>query len=488
MKCKTAYLIINPRLGKNVAKLTDMIALFSAAGWKTDTALKEFGGHTMQLAREAAEAGYDLVIGYGGDGTLNQVINGVMAARRRRGIVGVIPGGTANVWAHEIGMPEDPVTASLLLINSEGRKVDLGHVEVDSLPLPARKKDRQRKQRLASEGRHHFLLMAGLGIDAAILRRVSTPLKEKIGEAAVALAAAKELPSQHAFPIEIRSSVAGKERGVLWRGEALQVIVGNTRRYGNIAEVTPEAYIDDGVLDVCIITAGAPLTTIEQILSTLLHREPVNGRSEYFQGAHFWISVPAYVDLQLDGSRVKLKDCLAAPDRAALGQAEDQEAVVVTYRFDAMPRALRVAIPCTYDDALFEEGSGNESALATERQHPDQDAVRAEAPASGGAKHQGPEHIDALLEHGRKITVVGVGPNPERKGTYIVAGETSDKKTGESQPVAVRIDHNTTLVRPTGEPLSLASAAELAEGGVILVEGKQSKRGVIRAKRVVVVT
>lgn len=50
MKCKTAYLIINPRLGKNVAKLTDLIAVFSAAGWKTDLALKEFGGHTMKLA------------------------------------------------------------------------------------------------------------------------------------------------------------------------------------------------------------------------------------------------------------------------------------------------------------------------------------------------------------------------------------------------------------------------------------------------------
>src|SRR4029077_4077160 len=150
MKCKRAYLIINPRLGENVAKLTDLIAVFSAAGWKTDTGLKEFGGHTRQLARDAADAGYDLVIGYGGDGTLNQGVNGVMAAKRRRSIVGVIPGGTANVWAHEIGLPEDPVKASLLLINSEGRKVDLGHVEVDSLPLPRSTKDRPKKRRLAS--------------------------------------------------------------------------------------------------------------------------------------------------------------------------------------------------------------------------------------------------------------------------------------------------------------------------------------------------
>src|ERR1700674_4033874 len=100
----------------------------------------------------------------GGDGTLNQVVNGVMASKHRRSIVGVIPGGTANVWAHEIGMPEDPVKASLLLVNSEGRKVDVWHVDVDSLPIPPRTKNRQKKERLASGGRHHFLLMAGLGI------------------------------------------------------------------------------------------------------------------------------------------------------------------------------------------------------------------------------------------------------------------------------------------------------------------------------------
>jgi YegS/Rv2252/BmrU family lipid kinase len=483
MKCKTAFLIINPRSGKNVEKLTDMLAVFSAAGWKTDTAVKEFGGHTKQLAREAAEAGYDLVIGYGGDGTLNQVVNGVMAAKRRDSIVGVIPGGTANVWAHEIGIPEDPVKASLLLVNSEGRKVDLGHVEM----LTPRTKDRHKNEPLASGGRHHFLLMAGLGIDAAIMRRVSKPLKEKIGTAAVALAAVKELPSQRAFQIEIRSSGAGGE-GVLWRGEALQVIVGNTRRYGNIAEVTPEACIDDGVLDVCVITAGNPLTTFQQILSTLLHRKPAAGRSEYFQGAHFWISVPASVDMQLDGSRVKRKDCLAAPDRGARRQEENPEAVVVTYRFDAMPRALRVAIPCTYDDALFEDGAGKERALAAEQQRPAQDAVRAAARASRNGHHQSPEQIDALLEHGRKVIVVGVGPNPERRGTSIVAGGTVGKEVGESTPVAVRTDRHTTFVTPAGELLPAAYAAELPAGGVIVVEGKQSKRGVIRAKRVVVVT
>ena len=340
MTCRTACLIIRPRMGTHRARLTDILAVFSAAGWKTETAFDAPGAHTMQLAKDAAEAGYDLVIAYGGDGTLNQVVNGVMAAKRRGCIIGHIPGGTANVWAHEIGMPEAPAGASRLLVNSEERKVDLGFVELAWPPLPPGTTDG------ANIGEHHFVLMAGLGLDAAILRRVSTRLKEKIGAAAVVLAAVQAVPCHHAFPIEIRSSGAGGDEGVLWEGRALQVIVGNTRRYGNIAVVTPGAYIDDGVLDVCVVTAGSLFTTLGQILSILLHRKPGRGHARYFQGAHFWISVPASVDLQLDGGVVELKDRLAAPDRTAL----------ITYRFDAVPRALGVAIPRTYDGALFVSG------------------------------------------------------------------------------------------------------------------------------------
>lgn len=456
MKCKTAFLIINPRSGANLATLTEVLGVLSAAGWETEVALKEFGGHAMQLAKRAAEAGYDLVVGYGGDGTLSQVVNGVMAAKRRHSIVGVIPGGTANVWAHEIGMPQDSIGACLALVNSEGRKVDLGHVEIDG--VSGAQENRRREPR----GKHHFLLMAGLGTDAAVLRRVHTSLKEKIGEAAVALAAVEELPSTHAFPIELRASGGAGGEPVLWKGEALQVVVGNTGRYANVA-VTPDAHIDDGALDVCVITAGGPLSTVAQLFSILLRREPVHGSSQHFRAAHFWISVPAEVGLQLDGSPVKHRD-----------RFDDADGVLVTYRFDAKPHALRMAIPCTYEGALFEETHGKKGVS-----HP-------EAPRSAPARRQSTEQMQALLEGGRKVTVVAVGPNPDRKGSFIVAGDTSAKSTGEPRPVAVRIDDGTTLVRPSGEALAGSSVAELARGAVILVEGKQSKRGVIRATRVAV--
>jgi hypothetical protein len=159
--------------------------------------------------------------------------------------------------------------------------------------------------------------------------------------------------------------------------------------------------------------------------------------------------------------------------------------VLVTYRFDALPRALRVAIPRNYDGALFEDEAGKESEPATQRKRSSEDGVGAETAGSGDAQRY-PEEAAAVLEQGRKVTVIAVGPYPERKGACIVAGQTSDKKTGASKPVAVRVDHDTRLVSPTGELLPPAAAAKLAKGSVIVVEGKRSKRGVIQGKRVVV--
>src|SRR5438874_9222928 len=137
MPNRKACIVVDLRIGQHVANIPDLIAVLAAAGWKTDIALKEYGGETFQLAEKAARQGYDLVIGYGGDGTLNDVVNGVMSARGKS-LVGDIPGGTFNEWAGVMGLPEDPVKATLALVESEARRIDLGHIEVQNLTLPRR--------------------------------------------------------------------------------------------------------------------------------------------------------------------------------------------------------------------------------------------------------------------------------------------------------------------------------------------------------------
>ncbi len=451
MKCKKACLVINPRAGQNLAKITDVLAVLSAAGWSTDIALKEYGGQTMDLATRAAEDGYDLVVAYGGDGTLNQVVNGVMNAKGQHSIVGVIPGGTANVWAGEIGIPGDPVKAALALYNSEARKVDVGHVEVEGLTFPGAAQDDQqhsgskpnKKKVKASGARHHFLLMAGLGIDAAIMEHVSKPLKYRVGPLAVGVSAAKEVPEQHPFPVEIHAG-ALHNGDVLWQGEAIQVVIGNTRRYADILKMTPDAYIDDGILDVCVITAGDPLTTMQQITSLLLRRKPDNTTAEYFHGAHLSISVPASIAMQLDGSTHHEQ---GTPQVEAQDIAAQAEAVQET----------------PGDHAAQYNGT-----------EPDQ------------TRQEALEHVKELLEHGRKVTVVGISPNPRKRDTYIIAGSAIKQRTGASLPVAVCVENGATIMKQTGESMPPAVLPKLQEGETITVEGKKSKRGVIRAKEILI--
>ncbi|HEY5003505.1 MAG TPA: YegS/Rv2252/BmrU family lipid kinase [Ktedonobacteraceae bacterium] len=529
MNCKKASLVINPRTGENVAKITDVLAILDAAGWKTNIALKEYGGHSLKLAQQASEDKSDLIIAYGGDGTLNQVVNGVMTTKKSHSTVGVIPGGTANVWAGEVGIPVDPVKAALSLVNSEARKVDVGHVEVQGLAYaedPAQeaqktneKKGSKKKKQTAqgsSKAKHHFLLMAGLGIDAAIMQGVSKPLKYRIGTLAVGLSAAKSLPEQHAFPIEVRSAGSGREGEELWKGEALQVVIGNTRRYADIAEMTPNAFIDDGILDVCVITGGDPLGTMQQIASLLLRRKPDNTTAEYFHDAHLEITVPASVPLQLDGSVVKLKDYINKADYTKLQQTGEMEHAMVTYRFDAMPRALEIAIPQTYNYELFEHTEEHENVqqedAAREQEHVKADAkthshngddtktaqqehavaveTRPKQDHNGNTsdelKQELPELVDKLLEDGRKVTVVGKAPLAGKKATYIIAGGTLKASTGETRPVAVVVNDKTTIYNHQGEKLSVQSVEELQEGAEIIVEGDKSKRGVIGATRLVV--
>ena len=198
------------------------------------------------------------------------------------------------------------------------------------------------------------------------------------------------------------------------------------------------------------------------------------------------ISVPASIDMQLDGSAVKLKDYLSKADRKALENAPDAEHVMVNYRFDAMPRALQVAVPYTYDNTLFEYEADKVRPPASEQGQSVEETAQDDRQRST-AEQQVLEHIDTLLDNGRKVQIVGAVPNPAKKDTYIIAGGTPKRSTSEIKPVAVYIDDNTTIIGRTGEHLPPSIANQLQEGGEIVVEGKQSKRGVIHAKRMVVV-
>ncbi len=318
-----------------------------------DVVVKESKGQTMELAARAAEAGYDFVIAYGGDGTVNHVVNGVLAfAGRRDAAVAVIPGGTANVWAAEVGIPADPVRAASVLVESTVRRADVGHVGVESLTLGAESSARDQLAASAPGARRHFLLMAGLGVDASLMRRTPADLKHKLGIAAVALTGVRMLPGLKTYHVDV---AAGEPAAPVWDGKALQLVIGNTRLYGKVARMTPDALIDSGELDLSVITARSRFSALMQVMTVMLRGQPAHSHSLSARSACFHVSAPASVDLQLDGSAVKLKKYLNAETRGLLEGAKDREGVTVNSRFDARPGALRIAVPGEYGGALFKK-------------------------------------------------------------------------------------------------------------------------------------
>ena len=510
MPGKRASLIVNLRSGRTVVRVPEMVAVLTAAGWKTDICLEEYSGETLPLAEQAAKDGHDLVIGYGGDGTLNAVVNGVLYAGGKS-IIGDLPGGTFNEWAGETTIPRDPVKAALALVDSVTSTIDLGFFQVEGLTVPATgvhamhhehsggeeneeveqseqagaTAEIRAKPKKAGKHRQYFLLHAGLGVDAAIMAHINKPLKYEVGKIAFDLAGLKELPWQRPFPVEIGSLNASGKRDLLWKGEAWQIVVNNTRRYAGTIDLSPDAYIDDGVLDVTVIPAGGPLTTLQEAVSFLLLHSVDTQITRYFRGPHLSISVPASIELELDGAVVQLKDFLRKKERRALEDAGDAGKVMVRYRFDAVPAAARVAFPSTYDGSMFEKPAHRkpfERAAQRRKQREEQLAAQQQGRQSDGqARQEFSKAVEELQQHGCKITVVGVAIHPRRPETYIIAGTYKAKNDGNIEPAAIRVDEHTLVLNRQGEQAIPLMVGNLHEGEQISVEGKKSKRGVIDA-------
>ena len=198
------------------------------------------------LGRHVAESGADYVLACGGDGTLNGVVNGVLASGRPGVVVGLIPAGTANVWASEARVPSDPAQALALLDRGRVVQADLGIVRVG-----------------AEERR--FLLMCSMGFDAAVVERVEQlpGLKRRLAQGAFVVAGAGVLARQRPVPLVSDWDPLRPERS-LFIG-----VVGNSRLYGGVSRLTSAARLDDGVLDLALFEARPGIRGIGDALRHL---------------------------------------------------------------------------------------------------------------------------------------------------------------------------------------------------------------------------
>ncbi len=312
-----ACLITNPRSGRGGLNLSAVLPVLEKHGWDVIIREKFKGGMATELARKAATEGCDVVVNCGGDGTLREIIGGLVGTNTA---VGCLPGGTVNLWTKEMGISPRLEVAALQLVGSVRHRVDVGYLKIN-------------------EGKsYHFLLMAGLGFDGTVMARVSKPLKNRIGELAVGLAGLSSVVTYKPVPLKVQIGE------INWEGHPSQIIIGNTRQYGGFTSFTPQANIDDGLLDICLLTAESPAGLARQIIPLLISKHPNLENAEIYRSAQITIRAAGPIPLQMDGGAVKIKEIVA-----------DKEYV---YAFSVVPQGVTVLVPAAYDGELFTNNSG----------------------------------------------------------------------------------------------------------------------------------
>jgi YegS/Rv2252/BmrU family lipid kinase len=271
---RSALLILNPKAGLRARPetLDRLLAVAAHLGWHIDVRETHARGDATRLAADAARAGLPIVLVAGGDGTLNEVVQGLAGTETA---VGAIPLGTMNVWVRELGLPLEPAETLRELLLGQVRRIDLGRLN-----------DR------------YFLLMAGLGFDAAAMHAVEGQPKRRFGPVAVLAAGAVMALGSRGSRLRVRAD------GRTFATNALLVTIGNTRLWAGADQITHHATAADGLLDVCIFPGRSLLTKLRHLVLVVIGRHDNDPEVEYFQVRELHVAARPALQVQLDGEPV----------------------------------------------------------------------------------------------------------------------------------------------------------------------------------------
>lgn len=258
-------------------------------------------GDARRLAAEAVREGFETVVAAGGDGTLNEVLNGLGDTPDgfKRARLGVIPLGTVNVFARELRIPLQPAAAWRILSAGQETQVDVAWAEHQQNSKPERR---------------YFAQLAGAGLDARAIELVEWSLKKRFGGMAYVIAglrALREPPSQ-----VVVSGGGQREEGQL-------VLVGNGQLYGGDFQLFPEADLRNGKLAVCVFSRANWWTLIRSALPLLL-----------------WRKLPARLVRRIQSDTVRIE----SPQRVPF-ELDGEWAGTLPVTLGVSPRCLRVVVP-----------------------------------------------------------------------------------------------------------------------------------------------
>jgi YegS/Rv2252/BmrU family lipid kinase len=200
-------------------------------------------GTATEIAREHVSAGADLVLAAGGDGTINEVAEGLVHTQVP---LGILPGGTANVLATELGLGSGLVGAARRLEEFRPHRISVGHVTCRGGAVS-----------------RHFLLMVGVGLDAHIVYNVSLPLKARTGKLSYWVAGWGMLGRRLAqFQVEVR----GERRACSF------ALVSKVRNYAGDLEIARDVTLFDDYFEVILFEGNSTLPYVKYLAGVMLNR------------------------------------------------------------------------------------------------------------------------------------------------------------------------------------------------------------------------
>jgi YegS/Rv2252/BmrU family lipid kinase len=228
-------------------------------------------GDATVAARQAAHDGFDLVVAAGGDGSLNEVANGLVGSDVE---LGLIPVGTENVLARELGIPLNAGQACRHLLDKVPRRIDAGRI-----------------------GDRCFVCFAGIGFDAHVAHNLSPQRKASLGAMAYFVTSFERIASYRRSPRIASLKIDGKElKSSFW-----MMLVGNIQNYGGGLKPAPRALMDDGLLDLCVYPMVSYPGTVRQMVSTSRGRHLGLPGMLYYQAKRIEIVTDPVEQVQLDG-------------------------------------------------------------------------------------------------------------------------------------------------------------------------------------------
>jgi diacylglycerol kinase (ATP) len=259
--------ILNPTAG-NLETVRDWQERVESivGGWPIR--ITAYEGEAEGLARRSVEEGFGRIVAAGGDGTVNHVVNGIAGSNAA---LGILPMGTVNVFAMELGLPSNDLELCWQI-------VEAGNIHLVDLP---------------SANGKYFVQLGGVGLDAQAVKETTLAFKRSLGPLSYLISAA-QIAARKPPKLVIESENASLREGSF-------VLVGNGRLYGGPFPFFKHAIIDDGLLDVVVFKRLGYLEIIKYLHDVVFSSEIRAPEIEYFQTRYLRITSEQDVPLELDG-------------------------------------------------------------------------------------------------------------------------------------------------------------------------------------------